>query len=410
MEHLLQLFSSNQFFSGGFALTVFGSIIAFIYKIPGFLWPILKRTFVTQIEFSNDDPSYQWVLAWLSKQAYLQKTKHVRVLSEPETNSDDSSLRPLFSIPAGFHWFRYKKQWIWVSFTKTRVVGSKTPAFSEELSISTIFSGKGFIESLVEEARMIFEKRDSSQLSIFILDAWGENWKKLSSKPVRPLSSLVYDHDKGNEILQDLLKFTASRSWYNDMGIPWRRGYLFYGVPGGGKTTLIMALASETQKDIYILNLSKPDLSDDGLLRLMNNVPQGAFLVIEEVDCLFDGREVKNDKQMLTFSGLLTALDGITSAEGRILFMTTNNFSKLDPALVRPGRADVHVEFSNASTSQAVMLFQRFFNTLDKEVVRTKVLEALPEGSVSIAFLQELLVSHNNDFQAAIDALKGLDA
>jgi chaperone BCS1 len=39
----------------------------------------------------------------------------------------------------------------------------------------------------------------------------------------------------------------------------------------------------------------------------------------------------------LTFSGLLNAIDGVTSTEGRILFMTTNHEQRLDPALIRPG-------------------------------------------------------------------------
>ena len=45
----------------------------------------------------------------------------------------------------------------------------------------------------------------------------------------------------------------------------------------------------------------------------------------------------------VTFSGLLNALDGVRSQEGRILMMTTNHREKRDPALLRPGRADVHV-------------------------------------------------------------------
>jgi mitochondrial chaperone BCS1 len=51
----------------------------------------------------------------------------------------------------------------------------------------------------------------------------------------------------------------------------------------------------------------------------------------------------------VTFSGLLNALDGVRSQEGRILVMTTNHIEKLDPALKRPGRADVHVKLDHAS-------------------------------------------------------------
>ena len=51
----------------------------------------------------------------------------------------------------------------------------------------------------------------------------------------------------------------------------------------------------------------------------------------------------------LSFSGFLNALDGVRSQEGQILFMTTNHKERLDPALLRPGRADVHVKLNLAS-------------------------------------------------------------
>lgn len=63
----------------------------------------------------------------------------------------------------------------------------------------------------------------------------------------------------------------------------------------------------------------------------------------------------------VTLSGLLNALDGVGAQEGRILITTTNKYRVLDPALVRPGRLDVHLEFKNASKYQAKELFSRFY-------------------------------------------------
>ena len=63
----------------------------------------------------------------------------------------------------------------------------------------------------------------------------------------------------------------------------------------------------------------------------------------------------------VTFSGFLNALDGVTSGEERICFMTTNHVDRLDPALVRPGRADVIEFLDNATSWQAQHLFERFY-------------------------------------------------
>ena len=46
-------------------------------------------------------------------------------------------------------------------------------------------------------------------------------------------------------------------------GIPWRRGYLFYGPPGSGKTSLVTALAGRLHKSIYVINLSSPAMNDE---------------------------------------------------------------------------------------------------------------------------------------------------
>jgi chaperone BCS1 len=63
----------------------------------------------------------------------------------------------------------------------------------------------------------------------------------------------------------------------------------------------------------------------------------------------------------ITLSGLLNALDGISAQEGRLLFATTNRYHTLDPALTRPGRMDLHVEFRLASRYQARELYKCFY-------------------------------------------------
>jgi len=63
----------------------------------------------------------------------------------------------------------------------------------------------------------------------------------------------------------------------------------------------------------------------------------------------------------VSLSGLLNALDGIGAQEGRVLFATTNKYNSLDPALCRPGRMDLHIEFKLASRFQAEELFKRFY-------------------------------------------------
>jgi mitochondrial chaperone BCS1 len=90
------------------------------------------------------------------------------------------------------------------------------------------------------------------------------------------------------------------------------------------------------------LNLSGDSLDDDGLNRALNDAPANSIILLEDIDGIFVGREaVRRNKRNVTFSGLLNALDGVRSQEGRILFMTSNHREKLDPALLREGRCDM---------------------------------------------------------------------
>lgn len=69
----------------------------------------------------------------------------------------------------------------------------------------------------------------------------------------------------------------------------------------------------------------------------------------------------------MTFSGLLNTLDGIASSDSRIVFMTTNHLSRLDPALVRPGRVDTVSYIGDATPHQAQTLFRRFYGPSSSE-------------------------------------------
>ena len=92
---------------------------------------------------------------------------------------------------------------------------------------------------------------------------WHESQRRLA----RHLDSVVLPGNESQDLLSDARRFLARQQWYADRGIPWRRGYLLHGVPGGGKTSLIGALAGELNARIFWLSLSTPGMND----ALLNN-------------------------------------------------------------------------------------------------------------------------------------------
>ena len=159
---------------------------------------------------------------------------------------------------------------------------------------------------------------------------------------------------------------------YEELNIPYRRGYLFYGPPGTGKTSFIAALASHFGYGICYLSMSDQNLNDQFLIKLLNEFPKKCFIVIEDIDVAFPSRDKKKKDDededyadysrtwyakksfkksfsYITKAGLINAIDGIRSDKslaGRILFMTTNHRENLDAALIRRGRADYQALFN----------------------------------------------------------------
>ena len=210
---------------------------------------------------------------------------------------------------------------------------------------------KDFIQTAIDHCL----SKDAEAIEILELHPWGLGWIAASVKKPRPMDSVVLDKNLTNQVVDDIIQFQNSAQWYKSKGVPYRRGYLLYGPPGTGKTSFTQAVAGALKLNICYLNLSGDPLCDDGLNRALNDAPKDSIVLLEDIHGIFIKREYtdgvgrRRSSRRVTFSGLLNALDGIRSQEGRILIMTTNHREKLDPALLRPGRCDMQVQLNNAS-------------------------------------------------------------
>lgn len=165
-------------------------------------------------------------------------------------------------------------------------------------------------------------------------------------------------------LVSDLEEFLSAETaaFYQDHGIPYKRSYLFYGVPGAGKTSMIQALAGRFGRNLCYLCPTHPELSDDSLKSAIERVPENAIVVLEDVDALFGKkRENKTQQSPLTFSGLLNALDGVGNHNGMVFVLTTNFKDQLDAALIRDGRVDLRVRFDYCTAEQMEKLFDIFY-------------------------------------------------
>ncbi|KAI8621760.1 P-loop containing nucleoside triphosphate hydrolase protein, partial [Chytriomyces sp. MP71] len=178
--------------------------------------------------------------------------------------------------------------------------------------------------------------------------SWVQNLRS-----VRGLSSVALDDTQETLLHRDLETFARDREFYKRMGLPYRRGYLFSGKPGTGKTSLINAISATYNRDLYYVNLQDIK-SDNELQSAFASVPKNSIIVFEDIDSQtiggiggFDFGDLKLGKGNLfsgfTLSMLLNCLDGHMLAPNVIIIMTTNHPEVLDPALIRPGRIDLHL-------------------------------------------------------------------
>lgn len=202
---------------------------------------------------------------------------------------------------------------------------------------------------------------DDSPLFLSVLGNWGE-WRK-NVMPPRPIESVILPDGKKELLLEDLQQFLDSEGVYARWGQPWHRGYLIYGVPGTGKSSMIKAIASHFERDVYFLNIGSIK-SDNTLQEAIGEVSNRSILVLEDVDCVSASRDRTDydpEDGGVTLQGLLNVLDGLMTPHGLVTIMTTNHKDRLDPALIRPGRADVHIELGYLTDEQFAKMCERFF-------------------------------------------------
>jgi len=233
--------------------------------------------------------------------------------------------------------------------------------------------------------------------AIYTWAAKHQYWNRRGGRvEARPLASVVLPDATKAALLDDVREFLspAAAAWYRAHGIPYKRSYLFHGVPGAGKTSLIQALAGEFERAVCFLQPTHPDMTDDSLKAAIEDAPRRSIIVLEDVDALFEGRARRHGAHV-TFSGLLNALDGVGAPGGRLFVLTTNHREKLDPALVRCGRVDQHVHFGHVLDEQLAGLFRQFYpDCADEQPARfvAAARAALDGRAVAAAAVQALFI------------------
>ncbi|KAI4242929.1 MAG: hypothetical protein L6R40_003802 [Gallowayella cf. fulva] len=321
----------------------------------------------------------------------------------------DAKVPPTFQPYFGTHRFFHKGRYFEFLRQEKPVMGSSWGGGSviredEFIRLTCIGRSTQPIKDLIKEARDHYLDKEKTSTVVRRpapkeMRGRGRNvWNRVASRPSRPIETVVLDHEQKSRVLADINEYLHPKTaiWYANRGIPYRRGYLLAGPPGTGKSSLAWAIAGVFGLDIYCISLVEPTLTEEDLGTMFTSLPRRCVVLLEDIDAAglvkreepataeepkdtseaaklgaeiskaIKASQEKGTKskegQGISLSGLLNAIDGVASHEGRVLLMTTNFPEKLDEALIRPGRIDMKIAFTKATRSQMTELFIRMYS------------------------------------------------
>lgn len=339
---------------------------------------IRKLHVALSVEEQETEEAYVWLSLWAEK-----RIREKRITDLLLRRKDDKDGRSYQAVPHyGTYYLRFKKRY-WLVFTSSKEGntpdaqgGGGSRFFRPRRSIYIAIWGtldRKIITDLLDEARQEFYAQLEKKLLLYRNESsW---WEDRELSP-RSLDTIYLPQETTKSIVSDIQQFLEIKDKYRMLGIPWRRGLLFFGPPGTGKSSLVQALATHLELPVYYLNLNAID-KPESLQYLINRVSGRSILLIEDVDCIPAARERKIDddddddpsdsdgKKGIIASDLLNVIDGVVATEGRILILTTNHRDRLDGALLRKGRIDREFEITWAQDAELRRFHERAKDVFD---------------------------------------------
>lgn len=205
-------------------------------------------------------------------------------------------------------------------------------------------------EEISEEKKTskLFALKDRNSLRGYV-------WQSVNLGHPATFDTMAVDFDVKKMIMDDLEMFLKRKDFHRRVGKAWKCGYLLFGPPGRGKSSLIAGMANFLNFDVYDLELSALLRGNMELRNLLIATENKSLLVVEDIDCSIELQNrhaqalavnpmVSNmnytarpginqgPQFQVTLSGLLNFIDGLWSSCGdeRIMVFTTNQKEKLD--------------------------------------------------------------------------------
>ena len=167
-------------------------------------------------------------------------------------------------------------------------------------------------------------------------------------------SDVILDEERKSTLIADVDRFFDSRDTYQKLRVPWKRGLIFYGPPGNGKTISIKAMSNSLYArddpipTLYVRSLASFSGPEYSISQIFAKARATApcLLVFEDLDSLVSDA---------VRSFFLNEVDGLSNNDGILMIGSTNHLERLDPGISkRPSRFDRKYPFPNPTEDERV--------------------------------------------------------
>ncbi|KAI4920657.1 uncharacterized protein J4E92_008300 [Alternaria infectoria] len=289
----------------------FGAIVQLVLnKIGGRTW--MQDYGTSAIRIDDDDDLYPQFISWISEQRMTEVSRDLKATSrkpktrysadsddEPESDDEDvldesgifnydkyKGTSPVYyepnlgddSFTHNGHYFQFRKD-------------SQENKYAERIEYFVIIRCMGRstkpVKELIDHVKEWSSHKSNSTTEIMRAETkHGGYWSTQSSRPSRPISTVTLDETQKDKVVADINEYLhpATARWYAARGIPHRRGYLFHGPPGTGKTSLSFAVAGIFGLSVYCASLSERDMTESDLAMLFSQLPNRCIVLLEDID------------------------------------------------------------------------------------------------------------------------------